>query len=286
MQQNPNKDNSYTSSSFFETNEGSIKIKNSTFENLKKLFSYWPRPKYIEIEDSIFDDFCELGDLRCSYNADNNGIIKNTIINQIDEELNISKFDIIDSEIKNSESKNIDISNSKVNNLKLNKMKSVTFSSCSIENLKATNIDSIELGYNNTFSKTSFNNCYFETIRKMGNEFYNSVFSNASIEPTMLKKGYLDFLFTKNDFLDTKIEGCLFKNIGVKSGYVVNLGCYEKIKSKRFEINNCIFENCKSENSLLISLKDTYWPKLSRNSKTIILGSERNNVGLENLQNK
>lgn len=259
----------------------SIKIENSTFKSLKNIF--YSDSDYLEIKNSFFDDYCELGELCCS---DNKGLIKNTIINQIDEELNISNFDIIDSEIKNSESKNIDISNSKVNNLKLNKMKSVTFSSCSIENLKATNIDSIEVGYNNTFSKTSFNNCYFETMRKMGNEFYNSVFSNASIEPTMFKKGYLDFLFTKNDFLDTKIEGCLFKNIGVKSGYVVNLGCYEKIKSKRFEINNCIFENCKSENSLLISLKDTYWPKLSRNSKTIILGSERNNVGLENLQNK
>ncbi|MCW9138042.1 hypothetical protein NMQ15_07765 [Staphylococcus haemolyticus] len=299
-----NKDNSYTSSSFFETNEGTIKIKNSTFENLKKLFSYWPRPKYIEIEDSIFDDFCELGDLKCSYNADNNGIIKNTIINQVDEELNISNFDIIDIEIKNSESKNIDISSSKVNNLKLNKVKNVTFNTCTIENselnkmknvsfsfctienLKAINVDAIDINHKNKFLKTSFNNCYFETFYRDGNEFYNSVFSNATIEPDGFKKGYLDFLFNKKDFRDTKIERCLFKNINVKGGYVINLGCYEKVKYKLFELKNCIFENCESEHSSLISLKDTYWPRFSRNSKTVILGSESDNIGLENLQNK
>ncbi|MDS3909669.1 hypothetical protein RJB73_09135 [Staphylococcus hominis] len=272
-----------TSFTFFESNKGTIKIENSAFKGLYKLFSYQSRFDYIEIENSVFDKYCNLGDLSCS---DDKGIIKNTIINQISDELKIRNFNIKDSEIKNSENEKINISYSKINDLIINKIRNITFDFCSFENLKATNIETINVGKENKFFKTSFNNCYFGRLYGDGNEFYNSVFSNATFESNSYRKDYLDFLFTKKDFKDTKIESCLFKNINVKNGYVINLDCNEKVKYELFELKNCIFENCESENSSFISLEGAYWSRFSRNIKTVILGSERDNIGLENLQNK
>lgn len=55
----------------------------------------------------------------------------------------------------------LSIENSKI---KLDNIEYLIFKSCSFENLKATNIDNINLNENNEFIKSLFNECYFNEI--------------------------------------------------------------------------------------------------------------------------
>lgn len=282
----------YNSDNFLSVFAGNLKIENSVFKNLKNIFGGYESP-YV-IENSKFEDFCDLGDIRY---LDNGGKITNTIINQIDEYLGLSNVAIENCEIKDgkfidyedlaSNYFSMEIDNSNIKNLKLDNLEFVQFKECSLTNIKATNIVDIILHENNEFIESSFDNCYFNKIIYQGNKFFNSTFSNATIKSTkssFKKQGFLDFTVKKSDFRDTKIEGCLFKNINVGDDYIINLDCHEKIKYKRHEISNCIFKDCNSENSSFVNLESFYFPKFSKKRKDIVLGVERDNIGIENLK--
>lgn len=280
---------------FIYCDEGSIKIENSVFQNLKKIFNGY-KAEYI-IESSVFEDFCDLGDL--FYMMENTGSITNTFINQVDEHLTLSNVEIENCEIRDGKLRDIDndgvysnyfsleFENSKIQNLKLDSLDRVSFKSCSIKNLKATNIDNITLYENNEFIESVFDKCYFGTIIYQGNKFYNSTFANVDkkkIESFFHKSGYLEFTVSNSDYKETKIEGCLFENINIEDGYIINLDCHEKIKYKRHKISNCIFKECSSNKSSFINLESFYFPKLSKKRKDIVLGIERDNVGVENVK--
>ncbi|MFI3130335.1 MULTISPECIES: hypothetical protein [Mammaliicoccus] len=282
---------------FIYCDEGSMKIENSVFQNLKKIFNCY-EAEYI-IESSVFEDFCDLGDLDLFY-SESTGRITNTFINQVDEHLTLSNVEIENCEIRDGKFRDLDrgidgvysnyfsldINNSKIENLKLNSIYSVDFESCSIKNLKATNIVQIFLKDNNEFIESAFNKCYFGNIHGQGNKFYNSTFSNVPKPNSNMNiyEGYLNFLITKSDYMNTIIEGCLFENIDKTDGYIINLDCYEKIKYKSFEIRNCIFKDCISNKSSFVNLESFYFPKFSNKRKNIVLGVERDNSGIENLK--
>lgn len=278
---------------FLSVFAGNLKIENSVFKNLKNIFGGYESP-YV-IENSKFEDFCDLGDIRY---LDNGGKITNTIINQIDEYLGLSNVAIENCEIKDgkfidyedlaSNYFSMEIDNSNIKNLKLDNLEFVQFKECSLTNIKATNVADIALYENNEFIESSFDQCYFRKIINQGNKFFNSTFSNATIKNpkfSIKNQGFLDFTISKSDYMDTKIEGCLFKNINVEDSYIINLKCHEKIKYNRHEISNCIFKDCNSENSSFINLESFYFPKFSKKRKDIVLGVERDNIGVENLKN-
>lgn len=299
----------YNGNAFLNVFEGIIKIENSTFKNLKNIFNGYE--SQYEIENSVFEDYCELGNLGYMKYR---GRIVNTSIYHVDEHLNLSNVDIENCEIKEGKFRDeeiirskyfsLTIENSKIKNLKLDSIEYVNFRSSTLENLKATNIDNITLYENNEFIESTFNKCYFDKILYQGNKFYNTIFSNASIKNSASifynlgylnpiankskyrypKQGYLDFTANKSKYGYTKIEGCLFKNINVGDSYIINLNCQEKIKYIRYEISNSIFKDCDSDNSSFINLKSFYFPKFSKNSKDVVLGVERNNIGVENLK--
>ncbi|MDT0672175.1 hypothetical protein [Staphylococcus chromogenes] len=278
---------------FLSVFAGNLKIENSVFKNLKNIFGGYESP-YV-IENSKFEDFCDLGDL---HYLDNGGKITNTIINQIDEYLGLSNVAIENCEIKDGKFRDyedlasnyfiMEIDNSNIKNLKLDNLEFVQFKECSLTNIKATNVADIALYENNEFIESSFDQCYFRKIINQGNKFFNSTFSNATIKNpkfSIKNQGFLDFTISKSDYMDTKIEGCLFKNINVEDSYIINLNCHERIKYNRHEISNCIFKDCNSENSSFINLESFYFPKFSKKRKDIVLGVERDNIGVENLKN-
>ncbi|MEB7400192.1 hypothetical protein NGC02_01535 [Mammaliicoccus sciuri] len=272
---------------FIYCDEGSIKIENSVFQNLKNLFFGTYNVEYI-IESSMFEDSCDLGNL--FYMMESTGSITNTFINQVGKPLSLSNVEIENCEIRGGGYSNyfsLELENCKIQNLKLDNLDTVHFNSCSIKNLKATNIDNIKLYENNEFIESVFDKCYFDTIIYQGNKFYNSTFANADnkkSESFFHKSGYLEFTVSKSDYKETKIEGCLFENINIEDGYIINLNCHEKIKYKRHEISKCIFKECSSNKSSFINLESFYFPKLSKKRKDIVLGIERDNVGLENVK--
>lgn len=278
---------------FLSVFAGNLKIENSVFKNLKNIFGGYESP-YV-IENSKFEDFCDLGNINY---LDNGGKITNTIINQIDEYLGLSNVTIENCEIKDGKFRDyenlasnyfsMEIDNSNIKNLKLDNLEFVIFEECSLTNIKATNVADIALYENNEFIESSFDQCYFRNIINQGNKFFNSTFSNATIKNpkfSIKNQGFLDFTISKSDYMDTKIEGCLFKNINVEDSYIINLNCHEKIKYNRHEISNCIFKDCNSENSSFINLESFYFPKFSKKRKDIVLGVERDNIGVENLKN-
>ncbi|MEQ6181760.1 hypothetical protein AAG738_04310 [Staphylococcus saprophyticus] len=282
----------YNEGNFLSVFAGNLKIENSVFKNLKNIFGGYESP-YV-IESSKFEDFCDLSGL--SY-MDSGGQITNTIINQIDEHLWLSNVVIENCEIKDgkfidyedlaSNYFSMEIDNSNIKNLKLDNLEFVQFKECSLTNIKATNVSDIALYENNEFIESSFDQCYFRSIINQGNKFFNSTFSNATIKNpkfSIKNQGFLDFTISKSDYMDTKIEGCLFKNINVEDSYIINLVCNEKIKYKRHEISNCIFKDCNSENSSFVNLESFYFPKFSKKRKDIVLGVERDNIGIENLK--
>ncbi|HCT5275593.1 TPA: hypothetical protein OT054_002724, partial [Staphylococcus aureus] len=112
----------------------------------------------------------------------------------------------------------------------------------------------------------------------------NSTFSNNTYnKEENQSESFIKYIIGKKDQLNTIIEGCLFKNIIVSKGFVIELSCFKKIKDIRVKIENCIFKNCKSENKSLVKLEDFYYPKFSKNSRHLILGQEKNNIGIENI---
>lgn len=283
----------YNAGKFLSVFAGNLKIENSVFKNLKNIFGGYESP-YV-IESSKFEDFCDLGDL---WLMGSGGQITNTIINQIDEHLWLSNVVIENCEIKDGKFRDyedlasnyfsMEIKNSNIKNLKLDNLETVGIEQCSLTNLKANNIADIVLHENNEFIESSFDNSYFNKIIYQGNKFLNSTFSNATIKnanSSFKKQGFLDFTVKKSDYRDTKIEGCLFKNINVEDSYIINLNGHEKIKYNRHEISNCIFKDCNSENSSFINLESFYFPKFSKKRKDIVLGVERDNIGVENLKN-
>lgn len=283
----------YNAGNFLSVFAGNLKIENSVFKNLKNIFGGYESP-YV-IESSKFEDFCDLGGL---WRMGSGGQITNTIINQIDENLWLSNVVIENCEIKDGKFRDYEdlasnyfsmsIENSNIKNLKLDNLETVQIEQCSLTNLKANNIADIVLHENNEFIESSFDNSYFNKIIYQGNKFLNSTFSNATIKnanSSFKKQGFLDFTVKKSDYRDTKIEGCLFKNINVEDSYIINLNGHEKIKYNRHEISNCIFKDCNSENSSFINLESFYFPKFSKKRKDIVLGVERDNIGVENLKN-
>ncbi|RIO63445.1 hypothetical protein BUZ85_17045, partial [Mammaliicoccus sciuri] len=90
---------------FIYCDEGSMKIENSVFQNLKKIFNCY-EAEYI-IESSVFEDFCDLGDLDLFY-SESTGRITNTFINQVDEHLTLSNVEIENCEIRDGKFRDLD----------------------------------------------------------------------------------------------------------------------------------------------------------------------------------
>lgn len=122
-----------------------------------------------------------------------------------------------------------------------------------------------------------------DVLKAIDNGFYNSTFSNVTYNNEKDEyESFIKWIVTKNDKFTTTIEGCLFNNIKVIEGFVIELTCYEKIKDVKLKIENCIFKNCESKNDRIIKLHHYYKPRFSKNIQRIILGTEKNNVGINN----
>ncbi len=222
----------------------------------------------------------------CRFNTVGDGQISNTKFIDLKKDVNLSYFKITDCEIKGNETNLFDMNlfDCTVKDTNFENINQLYLDNTKIENSRIYNILDLEVMGSDRFDSVIFDKCKSIFIHDGDNEFYNSTFSNVIYNNEKDEyESFIKWIVTKENKFTTTIEGCLFNNIKVFEGFVIELSCFEKIKDIRVKIENCIFKNCKSENKSLVKLEDFYYPKFSKNSRHLILGQEKNNIGIENI---
>ncbi len=250
-----------------------VKVENSTFINIE-FFS----TNVIKLWNCNFEE-------RCDFITVADSQISNTKFIDLKEKVNLSYFKITDCEIKGNETNlfEMELFDCTVEDTNFENINQLDLYNTKIENSRIYNILNLNVMGSDRFESIVFDKCNSISLYEGNNKFYNSTFSNNTYnKEENQSKSFIKYYIEKNDQLNI-IEGCLFKNIIVSKGFVLELTCFEKIKDIRVKIENCIFKNCKSENKSLVKLEDFYYPKFSKNSRHLILGQEKNNIGIENI---
>ncbi len=249
-----------------------IRIENTNLKNIE-----FQSVNGFNIENCTFEnyfDFLNLG----------NGIIANTKFSSLKGNMNFMYIKLSNCEIYSNEINkfNMNIFASTIEDTKFENINDITIKKTNFENATFYNVLELDIHATNRFESIIFDKCKSIVLHNGNNKFYNSTFSNKT-NNTEESESFIKYIIEKKDQLNTIIEGCLLENINVGKGVVVELSCFEKIKDIRVKIENCIFKNCKSENKSLVTLEDFYYPKFSKNSRRLILGQEKNNIGIENI---
>lgn len=250
-----------------------VKVENSTFINIE-FFS----TNVIKLWNCNFEE-------RCDFITVADSQISNTKFIDLKENVNLSYFKITDCEIKGNETNLFEMKlfDCTVENTNFENINQLDLYNTKIENSRIYNILNLNVMGSDRFESVIFDNCKSIFIGDDDNGFYNSTFSNVTYNNEKDEyESFIKWIVTKNDKFTTTIEGCLFNNIKVIEGFVIELTCYEKIKDVKLKIENCIFKNCESKNDRIIKLHHYYKPRFSKNIQRIILGTEKNNVGINN----
>lgn len=255
--------------------EGDLtKVENSTFINIE-----FYSTNTIKLWNCNFKE-------RCDFTTIADSQISNTKFIDLKKDVNLSYFKITDCEIKGNETNLFDMNlfDCTVKDTNFENINQLYLDNTKIENSRIYNILDLEVMGSDRFDSVIFDKCKSIFIHDGDNEFYNSTFSNVIYNNEKDEyESFIKWIVTKENKFTTTIEGCLFNNIKVFEGFVIELTCFEKIKDVKLKVENCIFKNCKSENKSLVKLEDFYYPKFSKNSRHLILGQEKNNIGIENI---
>lgn len=250
-----------------------IKLENTNLINIE----FQATNTYI-IDNCIFEHYC-------GFNSVGDGQISNTKFIDLKENVNLSYCKITDCEIKGNETNLFEMKlfDCTVEDTNFENINQLDLYNTKIENSRIYNILNLNVMGSDRFESVIFDNCKSIFIGDDDNGFYNSTFSNVTYNNEKDEyESFIKWIVTKNDKFTTTIEGCLFNNIKVIEGFVIELTCYEKIKDVKLKIENCIFKNCESKNDRIIKLHHYYKPRFSKNIQRIILGTEKNNVGINN----
>lgn len=254
--------------------EGDLtKVENSTFINIE-----FYSTNTIKLWNCNFKE-------RCDFTTIADSQISNTKFIDLKKDVNLSYFKITDCEIKGNETNLFDMNlfDCTVKDTNFENINQLDIYNTKIENSRIYNILNLNVMGSDRFESVIFDNCKSIFIGNDDNGFYNSTFSNVTYNNEKDEyESFIKWIVTKNDKFPTTIEGCLFNNIKVIEGFVIELTCYEKIKDVKLKIENCIFKNCESKNDRIIKLHHYYKPRFSKNIQRIILGTEKNNVGINN----
>ena len=252
--------------------EGDLtKVENSTFINIE-----FYSTNTIKLWNCNFKE-------RCDFTTIADSQISNTKFIDLKKDVNLSYFKITDCEIKGNETNLFDMNlfDCTVKDTNFENINQLDIYNTKIENSRIYNILNLNVMGSDRFESVIFDNCKSIFIGNDDNGFYNSTFSNVTYNNEKDEyESFIKWIVTKNDKFPTTIEGCLFNNIKVIEGFVIELTCYEKIKDVKLKIENCIFKNCESKNDRIIKLHHYYKPRFSKNIQRIILGTEKNNVGI------
>lgn len=251
-----------------------IKLENTNLINIE----FQATNTYI-IDNCIFEHYC-------GFNSVGDGQISNTKFKNLKGNIFFWHLKITNCEVNSNETNfcRLDAYNCTIEDTKFENINDITLHGTNLKNSTIYKVLELVMHENNRFESIVFDKCNSILLYGGNNKFYNSTFSNNTYnKEENQSESFIKYIIDKKDQLDTIIEGCLFKNIIVSKGFVIELSCFEKIKDIRVKIENCIFKNCKSENKSLVKLEDFYYPKFSKNSRHLILGQEKNNIGIENI---
>ncbi|WP_220453054.1 hypothetical protein, partial [Staphylococcus xylosus] len=250
-----------------------IKVENSTFINIE-----FYSTNTIKLWNCNFKE-------RCDFTTIADSQISNTKFIDLIEDVNLSYFRITDCEIKGNGTNLLDMNlfNCTVEDTNFENINQLGLYNTKIENSRIYNILNLYVKGSDRFESVIFDKCKSIFIGDGDNKFYNSTFSNVIYNKEKDEyESFIEWVVTKEEKFTTTIEGCLFNNIKVFEGFVIELSCFEKIKDVKLKIENCIFKNCESKNDRIIKLHHYYKPRFSKNIQRIILGTEKNNVGINN----
>ncbi|RXS15600.1 hypothetical protein [Staphylococcus saprophyticus] len=254
--------------------EGDLtKVENSTFINIE-----FYSTNTIKLWNCNFKE-------RCDFTTIADSQISNTKFIDLKKDVNLSYFKITDCEIKGNETNLFDMNlfDCTVKDTNFENINQLDLDNTKIENSRIYNILDLEVMGSDRFDSVIFDKCKSIFIHDGDNEFYNSTFSNVIYNNEKDEyESFIKWIVTKENKFTTTIEGCLFNNIKVFEGFVIELTCFEKIKDVKLKVENCIFKNCESKNDNIVKLHHYYKPRFSKNIQRIILGSEKNNVGINN----
>lgn len=251
-----------------------IKLENTNLINIE----FQATNTYI-IDNCIFEHYC-------GFNSVADGQISNTKFKNIKRDISFWYLKITNCEVNSNETNfcRLYAYNCTIEDTKFENINDITLHDTNLKNSTIYKVLELEMHENNRFESIVFDKCNSILLHEGNNRFYNSTFSNNTYnKEENQSESFIKYIIGKKDQLNTIIEGCLFKNIIVSKGFVIELSCFEKIKDIRVKIENCIFKNCKSENKSLVKLEDFYYPKFSKNYRHIILGQEKNNIGIEKI---
>ncbi|WP_210143361.1 hypothetical protein [Staphylococcus sp. GDY8P193P] len=242
---------------------------------------------YIEFQttNTCIIDNCII-EHHCSFKTYGDGQISNTKFKSLKGDVSFVDLKITNCEVKSNETNfcSLDAFDCTIEDTKFENINDITLYGTNLKNSTIYKVLELVMYDNNRFESIVFDKCNSISLHEGNNKFYNSTFSNNTYnKEENQSKSFIKYIIGKKDQLNTIIEGCLFKNIIVSKGFVIELSCFEKIKDSKVTIENCIFKNCKSENKSLVKLEDFYYPKFSKNSRYLILGQEKNNIGIENI---
>ncbi|MGW8021937.1 hypothetical protein ACWEX6_09125 [Staphylococcus xylosus] len=254
--------------------EGDLtKVENSTFINIE-----FYSTNTIKLWNCNFKE-------RCDFTTIADSQISNTKFIDLKKDVNLSYFKITDCEIKGNKTNLFDMKlfDCTVKDTNFENINQLDLDNTKIENSRIYNILDLEVMGSDRFDSVIFDKCKSIFIHDSDNEFYNSTFSNVIYNNEKDEyESFIKWIVTKENKFTTTIEGCLFNNIKVFEGFVIELTCFEKIKDVKLKVENCIFKNCESKNDNIVKLHHYYKPRFSKNIQRIILGSEKNNVGINN----
>ncbi|WP_353463094.1 hypothetical protein PYH58_00525 [Mammaliicoccus sciuri] len=256
-----------------DTGDGIVNVENSNLINIE-----FQTLNSFNIENCIFDHYI-------NFNSIGSGQISNTKFRNVQGNMGVCYIKLSNCEINSNETNecSLDIYKSTIEDTKIENINDIKLYETTLKNSTIYNVLKVIIRSSNRFESIIFDKCNSIKLYNGNNKFYNSTFSNKTNNKKYQSESFIEYLVGKKDELNTIIEGCLFKNIDVNQGYVVELFCNEKIKENRVKIENCIFESCKSENQRLVKLDSHYYPKFSNKPKQVKLGQEKNNIGIENI---
>ncbi|MEB6341609.1 hypothetical protein [Mammaliicoccus sciuri] len=256
-----------------DTGDGIVNVENSNLINIE-----FQTLNSFNIENCIFDHYI-------NFNSIGSGQISNTKFRNVQGNMGVCYIKLSNCEINSNETNecSLDIYKSTIEDTKIENINDIKLYETTLKNSTIYNVLKVIIRSSNRFESIIFDKCNSIKLYNGNNKFYNSTFSNKTNNKKYQSESFIEYLVGKKDELNTIIEGCLFKNIDVNQGYVVELFCNEKIKENRVKIENCIFESCKSENQRLVKLDSHYYPKFSNKPKQVKLGQEKNNIGIVNI---